>query len=187
MSDLRTQLLKAGLVSAEQARKAAAKPRKPQPRVDAATNAAVAATRAAQAEATRAANRERDAAKARRARAADIQKWIDDHHEPLPDRLAAEQRGVTLFAHHYTAGGRNDAGRKIHTAHVTEDQRARLLDGRLRIVRHRGGQVLIPAEIAARIEALDPDWPISPAPVPESKPDPNDPYAAYRVPDDLVW
>ncbi|MFN4263710.1 MAG: DUF2058 family protein [Thioalkalivibrionaceae bacterium] len=186
MNDLRTQLLKAGLVSQDKARKAAKKPRKPKPRVNESTTAAVDAAREAQAEATRAANRARDEAKARRARAADIQKWIEDHHERLPDRLAAEQRGIELIAHHYASSGQGKPAARVITAHVTPAQRERLLDGRLRLTRYRGVQVLISAATAARIEALDPSWPLSPLPKEETPPE-DDPYADYTVPDDLIW
>ena len=59
------------------------------------------------------------------------------------------------------------------------------MDGALAIVRHEDFYELVPAVIAERVQQVDPAtlvvWNR-----PEPK-DPDDPYAEFEVPDDLMW
>ncbi|MES1924934.1 DUF2058 family protein [Salinisphaera sp. T31B1] len=77
--------------------------------------------------------------------------------------------------------------RKIRRIEVSDAQRRELAAGRLGIVRHRGRADLVPRATAERLmETLGEQiWLLS---RPDDTPaDPDDPYAAYTVPDDLMW
>lgn len=75
---------------------------------------------------------------------------------------------------------------KIKKLAVSAPQRQQLADGKLGIVRHAGSAALINRDVAQRLQALIPDqiWLVEPR---DDAPDPDDPYAGYEVPDDLMW
>lgn len=75
---------------------------------------------------------------------------------------------------------------KIRKLAVSAPQRQQLADGKLAIVRHAGAAMLVNREVAQRLQALIPDqvWLVEPR---DDTPDPDDPYAGYEVPDDLMW
>lgn len=79
----------------------------------------------------------------------------------------------------------NIAG-KIRKLAVSAPQRQQLADGKLGIVRHAGSAALINRDVAQRLQTLIPDqiWLMEPR---DDTPDPDDPYAGYEVPDDLMW
>lgn len=108
--------------------------------------------------------RERDAAAAQLIETHRIAPVNDDHSVPYNYRL----------------------GRKIKRLRVSEDQRRQLAAGRLAIVHHRERASLVDIATAERLAALIPTrlWRAEPA---EERPDPDDPYADYVVPDDLMW
>ena len=63
-----------------------------------------------------------------------------------------------------------------------------LSQGRVAIVREKGGYALVPSPIAERIREWQPDLIVlHNASPPATQADPDDPYAAYKIPDDLVW
>jgi hypothetical protein len=96
------------------------------------------------------------------------------------NRIPAEGDGENAVAYNYTVKG------KIKRLLVSDTQRKSLADGRLAIVRHQGHTALVTADIAERLQPLIPNriWLAAPA---DDIPDPDDPYAAYQVPDDLMW
>lgn len=70
----------------------------------------------------------------------------------------------------------------------TKDMVDDLSRGRLAIVREKGGYAVVPSMIAERIREWQPDLIVLHNAGPQdSADDPDDPYAAYTVPDDLVW
>src|SRR5690606_9493224 len=71
--------------------------------------------------------------------------------------------------------------------HVTQEQFDRLSRGRLAIVRLSGQFQIIPLEAAEKVAERAPHWPVMIAKVEEQPADEDDPYAAYKIPDDLMW
>ncbi|MBO9470861.1 DUF2058 domain-containing protein [Endozoicomonas sp. G2_2] len=96
------------------------------------------------------------------------------------NRIKAEGDGDNAVAYNYTVKG------KIKRIMVSDAQRRSLAAGRMAIVRHRGNAALVTAAIAERLQPLIPErvWLATPE---DDTPDPDDPYAAYQVPDDLMW
>jgi len=84
-------------------------------------------------------------------------------------------------AYSYTVGG------KVRRIEVSAGQQRDLAAGRLAIVRHRDKTSLIPRAAAERLPASlsEAVWLLSR----EGKAvvDPDDPYAAFQVPDDMMW
>jgi len=77
-------------------------------------------------------------------------------------------------------------GRNIRRIPVDAAMRQRLGAGELFVVRSEGRYEVVPAETAARIRERD-ERAVMPPPTAGQKPDDNDPYKDYVVPDDLVW
>ena len=77
-------------------------------------------------------------------------------------------------------------GPVIKTIHVTEAVRDRLGRGQLAIARFEGGYAVIPAEVAEKIMLRD-NCCIVGSTATEARPDEDDAYADYQVPDDLIW
>ncbi len=92
-------------------------------------------------------------------------------------------------------------GTKIRRVAVDAAVRRALVAGRLTIVRHGGGYDLVPSAVAERIRERDAGAVVprpaplalaaaaatgTPSPTSESSPA-EDPYAAFAVPDDLMW
>lgn len=75
---------------------------------------------------------------------------------------------------------------KVKTLYVTEELREQLAKGRLAIVSHGKSYALVNSEIALKIKERAENrvlaWNL---PADEKKED--DPYAAYEIPDDLMW
>ncbi len=60
--------------------------------------------------------------------------------------------------------------------------------GQLAIVRDKDGYGVVPASIAEKIRAWQPDLVVLHHTSPQETPaDPDDSYAAYQIPDDLIW
>ena len=66
--------------------------------------------------------------------------------------------------------------------------RNKLANGALAIVQHQGGYEVIPREAALKIQERDPRRIVQLNILTEVKtPEEDDPYAAYQIPDDLMW
>lgn len=177
-NSLQEQLLKAGLVSEHKLKETRSDKRKVVKqggKRDAGPNAearqAAERARAEKAARDRELNRQRQAEAAQRARENELRQLIHTH------RVVRE--GGEL-AYNFTDG------RTLKRLYVTKDQRARLVDGRLAVVRQDAFYELIPAEVAERVCARDPSLVLvwnRPAKAPEGE----DPYAEFQVPDDLMW
>ncbi|MAT64058.1 MAG: nucleoprotein/polynucleotide-associated enzyme [Gammaproteobacteria bacterium] len=175
------QFLKAGLVDKSRLEKAKKSKRRQQKLkqkqkvevVDETAVAAEAARKAAAeaAERDRELNRQRKAAAERRATQAQVRQLVEQNR--LTD---AEGDVVYNF----------QDGTLVKRLHVTETVRDRLAHGQLAIVRFDAGYALVPAGVAEKIGQRDAACLVSPA---GNRPqeDADDPYAAYQVPDDLMW
>lgn len=70
----------------------------------------------------------------------------------------------------------------------TKEMVDELSRGILAIVREKESYSVVPSTIAERIREWQPDLIVLHNAAPqESQTDPDDPYAAYKIPDDLVW
>jgi len=76
--------------------------------------------------------------------------------------------------------------KKVKRIVVNGMLREKLSRGSLAIVRHEGGYEMIPREAALKIQERDPKRIIL-LNTPTEAPDEDDPYAAYQIPDDLMW
>lgn len=76
---------------------------------------------------------------------------------------------------------------RIRRLPVSRKQRQRLADGKLAIVRYDGETSLVNIATAERLEQLIPKSMFRNDPAPQDTPDPDDPYAGFEVPDDLMW
>ncbi|WP_339082696.1 DUF2058 domain-containing protein [Pseudomonas sp. TMP9] len=76
--------------------------------------------------------------------------------------------------------------KKVKRLPVNALMRNKLSSGSLAIVRHGGGYEVIPREAALKIQERDAQRVVL-LNTPTEAPDADDPYAAYQVPDDLMW
>ena len=76
---------------------------------------------------------------------------------------------------------------KIKKIHVTDEQFNLLSRGKLGIVRLSGQYQLIPLDAAEKVMERAPHWPVVIAKVEAEQPDEDDPYADFKIPDDLMW
>ncbi|MFY9972646.1 MAG: DUF2058 domain-containing protein [Chromatiaceae bacterium] len=177
-NSLQEQLLKAGLVSEQRLKesrtdkhKTVKRSGKRGPGPDEGARRAAEQARAEKAARDRELNRQRQEEAARRARENELRQLIHTH------RVVREGGDLP---YNFTDG------RMLKRLYVNKDQHARLVDGRLAVVRQDAFYELVPAEIAERVRARDPGlvlvWN-----QPEQGPEAEDPYAEFKVPDDLMW
>ncbi len=77
-------------------------------------------------------------------------------------------------------------GTLIKTLHVIEKVHKSLVNGRLAIARLDQGYALVPTPVADKIKQRDAAYIID-TQTSASEPDEDDPYADYKIPDDLMW
>ena len=102
----------------------------------------------------------------KKARAAQLRQLIEQHRLP-----PLEQGELYNFV---------DTD-KVRCVRVDADRRARIVSGELAIVRHAGLYAVVP-----RIRERDEQAIVKPSAAPAPAPA-DDAYAAFQVPDDLVW
>lgn len=175
---LRDQLLKAGLVNEKQAKQAERQKRKEkrlvhkgQAEADNSSQEAAAQALADKAKRDQELNQQQQEKAEKKARAAQIKQLIESSRLPKLDTddyyNFVDQKKVKRIA-------------------VNELVRNKLSSGSLAIVTHGGGYEIIPRDAAVKIEERDPRR-IVLLNVATETPDEDDPYAAYQVPDDLMW
>jgi uncharacterized protein YaiL (DUF2058 family) len=76
--------------------------------------------------------------------------------------------------------------KKVKRLSVNSLMRSKLSNGSLAIVHHGGSYEVIPREAALKIQERDPRR-IVMLSAPTEEVDGDDPYAAYKIPDDLMW
>ena len=175
---LRDQLLKAGLVNEKQV-KQATKQQQKQTRLEKKNQVEKDDTlrqAALQAQAEKAArdqelNRQQQEKVDQKARAAQIKQLIETSRLP---KLTTED--------YYNFVDE----KKVKRLSVNAMMRDKLSRGSLAIVRHGGGYEVIPRDAALKIQERDPRRVVL-LNTQVDEPDADDPYAAYKVPDDLMW
>ena len=178
MVSLQEQFLKAGLVDknkVKQANQEKNKLKKVERRtgtasVDEARLAAL-ETQRKNAERAREHNAQRDAAATQKAIAAQITEMV---------QKSRQSKGAGDIAYNFTHNN------KIERMYVSAAVQAHLIAGRLVIVCHGGSTDLVPKAIADKISERDASLVVRVAKT-GSEVDADDPYAAFKIPDDLMW
>ncbi|MCP4597863.1 DUF2058 domain-containing protein [Neptuniibacter sp.] len=75
--------------------------------------------------------------------------------------------------------------KKVKTLYVTEELQGQIIRGQVAIAVLDEKFYLIPDKFAEKIEQRHPDFVIRVQP--EEEPEEDDPYADYKIPDDLMW
>jgi uncharacterized protein YaiL (DUF2058 family) len=173
-SSLQEQLLKAGLVNktkVQQAKKQTRKKKQSKAAVaEDSTARLVARAQEEKAAKDRELNRAMEAKKAARAR-----KLLLKQHVEKCMLNAPKAEDAYNFVH----------GGSVKRLYVTQKQREQLGAGQLAIVGVAERYYLIDAEESLKIQAMAPDTFVYKAL--DEKPDEDDPYADFQVPDDLMW
>ena len=175
---LRDQLLKAGLVNEKQAKQATKQKQKQQRlehknQVDKDDSQRQAAEQAKAEKLARdqELNRQQQEKAEKKAKAAQIKQLIEGTRLPK-----LESDDYYNFVD----------DKKVKRLSVNKLMRDKLSSGSLAIVRHGGGYEVIPREAALKIQERDPRRVVL-LNVQTEAPDADDPYAAYQIPDDLMW
>ncbi|GAB7533082.1 DUF2058 domain-containing protein [Pseudomonas sp. 3A(2025)] len=175
---LRDQLLKAGLVNEKQAKQVGKAKQKEQRLVhkgqieaDDSQKRAAQEAMAEKAKRDQELNRQQQEKVEAKARAAQIKQLIEVSRLP---KLTTED--------YYNFVD----DKKVKRISVNTLVRNKLSSGSLAIVHHGGGYEIIPREPALKIQERDPRR-IVLLNTPTEAPDADDPYAAYQIPDDLMW
>lgn len=181
---LQDQLLKAGLANKQQANKANADKRKKAKKAktvkkgevykdqdELQRDAAIAKAKADKLAKDRQLNREREDELTRRSIDASCQQMISQNRVVIPEDGDVEYNFVD--------------GTKIKKLYVTATLQDQLAKGNLAITQQQERYTLIPAGIAEKIAERRPELIISLQQTEEI--DPDDPYADFQIPDDLMW
>jgi uncharacterized protein YaiL (DUF2058 family) len=183
-SSLRDQLLKAGLVSEKQVKDAERQLRKPPHKAPKSAPApkptAMQQAQAAKAARDRELNRRRAEKAEAKARAAQIRQIIDQH------RLPRSEDGSPFYF---------QDGTLLKRIHVDAEQRRKIIEGSIAIVRYEAGFALLPPSVAEKVRERDPRAVVNldaGAGTPRSRGDNGDDadgeaYKGFEVPDDLMW
>lgn len=176
---LQDQLLKSGLASDAKAKQVKAEKRKQSKQtrnngVEIVDEVKLSAEQARQqqVERDRELNRLRKLAEEQKALAAQIRQIVE------LNRIVKDANGI---AYQF-----NDDN-KVKTVHVAEKVREALINGRAGIVRLEGGYEIVPAEIARKIQERDAGCVVVLNQHTQDMSAADDPYAAYQIPDDLIW
>jgi len=116
-------------------------------------------------------NKARDAERAVKATAAEVRDIIRQHAIEIPDNAEVPYNFVEE--------------KKIKKIYITEEQQGQLIRGQLAIAILEDSHRLIPDVMAEKIEQRLPEMVIRIQP--EEEPDEDDPYADFKIPDDLMW
>ncbi|MGF7242621.1 uncharacterized protein YaiL (DUF2058 family) [Pseudomonas oryzihabitans] len=175
---LRDQLLKAGLVNEKQAKQAVKQKQKQtrmehrgQTEKDRSQELAVQQAQAEKLAKDQELNRAQEDKKKHKAEQAQIKQLIETSRLP---KLSTED--------YYNFVD----DKKVKRLSVNVMMRDKLSKGSLAIVRYEGRYEVVPRATAERIQERDPKRVVL-LNVQSGEPDPDDPYAAYQVPDDLMW
>ena len=178
MASLQEQFLKAGLVDKTKV-KLANQDKNKQKKVERRTGTqsvdearlAALETQRKNAERAREHNAQRDAAATQKAIMAQIAQMVQKNRQ---------SKGAGEIAYNFTRDN------KIERLYVSAAVQANLIAGRLVIVCQGGAVELVPRIIADKIAERDPSLVVQ-AKKPSTEMDVDDPYAAFQIPDDLMW
>jgi len=170
---LKDQLMKAGLANAKNARRAEHEKRVQAKDPNAKTAYDIAQQAIAEkAERDRELNRARVSEQALKALPAQIRQLIEVH------RIDRKGGGVS---YQFTDQ------RKIKKLYVTAEQQDQLARGQIAVVRLDESHELVPTIVAEKIRSRDESAVVLLNTRAIDKDDKEDPYAAYQIPDDLMW
>lgn len=177
---LQDQLLNMGLANKKQAQKAKKEAKKAKnakksgqlPEEALAAKQKAAAAREEQLKRDKALNQKQKEEKEKRAAEAEIKQLIESNTIEIP------KEGSDI-AYNFVQGTH------VKKLYVNKELQTKLMKGLLSIAIYGDSYRLVPTDIAERIHKRDPDMAICI----EQKDDidPDDPYADYEVPDDLMW
>lgn len=178
MVSLQEQFLKAGLVDKNKV-KLANQDKSKQKKVERRTGTesvnearlAALETQRKNAERARELNAQRDAAARQKAIVAQIAQMVQKNRQG---------KGHGDIAYNFTHGS------KVERIYVSEEVRAHLVAGRLVIVCQGGTTELVPRVIADKIAERDASLVVRVNKT-STETDADDPYAAFQIPDDLMW
>jgi uncharacterized protein YaiL (DUF2058 family) len=175
---LRDQLLKAGLVNQKQVKQVTKEKQKQkrlenkgQVEVDDSQQRIVQEAMAEKVKRDQELNRQQQEKAEQKARAAQVKQLIEASRLP---KLTTEDYFNFVD------------DKKVKRLSVNALMRSKLSSGSLAIVSHGGGYEVIPREAAVKIQERDPHR-ILLLNTQVEEPDDDDPYAAYKIPDDLMW
>lgn len=178
MASLQEQFLKAGLVDKNKVKQAnhdKSKQKKVERRTGTASvdeaHLAALETQRKNAERARELNAQRDAAATQKAIMAQIAQMVQQNRQ---------SKGGGDIAYNFTRDG------KIERIYVSATVQAHLAAGRLAIVCQGGTTELVPRIIADKIAERDASLVVRVNKT-SAKIDEDDPYAAFQIPDDLMW
>lgn len=176
---LRDQMLKAGLVNEKQAKQATKEQKKQQRlekkgavEVDDTQRQAALKAMAEKQKRDQELNREQQEKAERKAYVAQIRQLIEGARLPKLD-----SEDYYNFVDH----------KKVKRIAVNDMVRNKLSSGSLAIVKHGGGYEIIPREVALKVQERDERRVVLLNLVSEEANEADDPYAAYQIPDDLMW
>lgn len=178
MASLQDQFLKAGLVDKKKVKQAnheKSNQKKVERRtgtesVDVARQDAL-ETQRRNVERARELNAQRDAVSTQKAIAAQIAQMVQQNRQ---------SKGAGKVAYNYTHGN------KIYRIYVSAEVQAQLIAGHLVIVCQNGAADLVPKVIADKIAERDASLVVRVTKT-STEVEVDDPYAAFKVPDDLMW
>lgn len=176
---LQEQLLKSGLASSAQAKKVQADKRK-QTKMQAKNNITIVdeakelalKTQAEKAERDRELNLQRQQQEAQKALVAQVKQMIEQNRQPQ------DPNGVEY---------RFTDNNKVKTLYVTSSQREHIIKGRSAVVKFDGVYDVVSAETAKKIGERIADCVVVCFEAEAEVIKADDPYAAFAVPDDLIW
>ncbi len=169
---LQDQLLKAGVASKKQANTAKADKRKKKGKKTTAIDPEIALKlQAEKREKDRLLNLENERQKTIKANLARARQIVQSQNVSIPkDAEIAHQFSHLNF---------------VKVIYVDKQLQSQLFCGQLTIIFMDDKYSLIPTDQAVRVNELQSDWVVA---LPEKDtPDEDDPYAAYEIPDDLMW
>ncbi|MEO7773380.1 MAG: DUF2058 domain-containing protein [Steroidobacteraceae bacterium] len=169
---LRDQLIQAGFVSSKQAKQAEQQKRQQARRPQNAPPKSTPPAAAAKAARDKDLNRQRQQQREHGARLAEIRQIVEQNRLPV---VASED--YFNFVHK----------NKVRRIAVDAGLRERITGGTLFIVRYGKFYALVTPEIAARVRERNVDSIVNLDAPPAAPGAENDPYAQFKVPDDLYW
>jgi uncharacterized protein len=115
----------------------------------------------------------------RKQRVAAIKQIIKQNALPLPDPLKTEDDKICAY--------RFTDNEKVKILYVSPEIQKQLSDGGLGIVKQGERYKVVATEIAKKIAELDNSRLIVLFEEPKTEQNQDDPYAIYKIPDDLMW
>ncbi|WP_434360592.1 DUF2058 domain-containing protein [Parasalinivibrio latis] len=168
---LQEQMLKAGLIDKKKMKKAGKTSKKSRTLAKEA-KAAVEENRAAQIAQDQELNRQKKLEAEKKAIAAQVKQLVEMNKIDIKDGD---------IGYNFTDG---TLVKKLYVNKETQDQ---LVNGRLAIARYLDGYAVVPSIVADKISQRDEETIIVNNTTSDQEMDEDDPYADYKIPDDLMW